>query len=232
MRTQAMDTHESLDGGAQTNVSLQAVETTEGLRESTQSKVSNEAMDTSEGLREPVAGLTHQEMEELDRRLDEEFPDTPPTSSANRSNVPGQESIEDLEFSHALHESMARLRKEDPHDQAFKPPALSTFTFGTSAPSLFLESAGPSVSSAAAARSTATARASNTSQPAQNTCARGTKRVARAGSSMPSAWPTIDVPATTDAPAPPPTHIPGQKTCSNCGMWALDKDGQCPGNCF
>ncbi|KAI7323476.1 hypothetical protein KC315_g8489, partial [Hortaea werneckii] len=233
MRSQAMDTHEGLDGGAQTNVSPQAVETTQGLRESTQSKVSNEAMDTSEGLREPVAGLTHEEMEELDRTLDDLIPDTPPTTSANPSNVPGQESIEDLEFAHALHESMARLRKEDPHDKAFKPPALSTFNFGTSAPSLFLESAGPSVSSAAAARSTATARASNTSQPAQNTRARGTKRVARAGSSMPSAaWPTVDVPANTNAPAPPPTHIPGQKTCSNCGMWALNQDGQCPGNCF
>ncbi|KAI7486874.1 hypothetical protein KC351_g3061 [Hortaea werneckii] len=211
MRSQAMDTHEGLDGGAQTNVSPQAVETTQGLRESTQSKVSNEAMDTSEGLREPVAGLTHEEMEELDRTLDDLIPDTPPTTSANPSNVPGQESIEDLEFAHALHESMARLRKEDPHDQAFKPRALSTFTFGTSPPSLFLESAGPSVSSAAAARSTATARASNTSQSAQNTRARGTKRVARAGSSMPSAaWPTVDVPANTNAPAPPPTHIPGQ----------------------
>ncbi|KAI6843349.1 hypothetical protein KC332_g3575 [Hortaea werneckii] len=228
-----MDTIEGPDNGTQSSMPSQAMDTNEGLRESTQSKVSNEAMDTSEGLREPVAGLTHEEMEELDRTLDDLIPDTPPTTSANPSNVPGQESIEDLEFAHALHESMARLRKEDPHDQAFKPPALSTFTFGTSAPSLFLESAGPSVSSAAAARSTATARASNTSQPAQNTRARGTKRVARAGSSMPSAaWPTVDVPANTNAPAPPPTHIPGQKTCANCGMWALNQDGQCPGNCF
>ncbi|KAI6886075.1 hypothetical protein KC360_g2017 [Hortaea werneckii] len=231
-RSQAMDTNEGSDGGAQTNVSPQAVETTQGLRESAQSKVSNEAMDTSECLREPVAGLTHEEMEELDRTLDDLIPDTPPTTSANPSNVPGQQSTVEID-SYDLYESFARLRKEDPHDHAFKPPALSTFTFGTSAPSLFLESAGPSVSSAAAARSTATARASNTSQPARNTRARGTKRVARAGSSMPSAaWPTIDVPATTDTPAPPPTHIPGQKTCSNCGMWALNQDGQCPGNCF
>ena len=237
--SQAMDTNEGPDDGTQSNMSTQATETNPGLAESTQSKVSTEAMDTSEGLREPVPGFTLEEMEKANRELDEEIPDTPPTSSANPSNVPAQQSTEEID-EHDLYESFARLRKEDPNDQAFKPPVLSTFTFGSNAPtpgaeppSRFSESAGPSLSADAAARSTATARASNTSRGAQNTRARGTKRVARAGTSMPSAsWPKIDVPETPNAPALSASHIPGQRICPNCGMWALKDDGQCPGNCF
>ncbi|RMZ00622.1 hypothetical protein D0864_03677 [Hortaea werneckii] len=234
MPSQAMDTNEGPDDGAQTNVFPQAGETSQDPHESTQSKVSTEAMDTSEGLREPIPGFTREEMEELDRQLEEDHPDTPPTSSANPSNVPGQQPAEEID-AHDLYESFARLRKEDPHDQAFKPPVLSTFTFGSPAQpsSRFSESAGPSVSADAAARSTATARASNTSRGAQNTRARGTKRVARPGNSMASAsWPTIDVPETPNAPALSASHVPGQRICPNCGMWALKDDGQCPGNCF
>ncbi|KAI7558554.1 hypothetical protein KC343_g10759, partial [Hortaea werneckii] len=234
MPSQAMDTNEGPDDGTQSNMSTQATETNQSLVESTQSKVSTEAMDTREGLREPIPGFTHEEMEEADRQLEEDHPDTPTTSSANPSNVPGQQPTEEID-AHDLYESFARLRKEDPNDQAFKPPVLSTFTFGSPAQpsSRFSESAGPIVSADAAARSTATARASNTSRGAQNTRARGTKRVARAASSMPSApWPTIDVPETTNAPALSASHVPGQKICPNCGMWALKDDGQCPGNCF
>ncbi|OTA25100.1 hypothetical protein BTJ68_13671 [Hortaea werneckii EXF-2000] len=232
--SQAMDTNEGPDDGAQGNVPSQAMDTNEGLAESTQSKVSTEAMDTSEGLREPIPGFTREEMEEQDRQLEEDNPDTPPTSSANPSNVPGQQATGEID-AHDLYESFARLRKEDPNDQAFKPPVLSTFTFGSPAQpsSRFSESAGPSISADAAARSTATARASNTSRGAQNTRARGTKRVARTGSSMPSAsWPTIDVPENPNAPTLSASHVPGQKICPNCGMWALNEDGQCPGNCF
>ncbi|RMZ03882.1 hypothetical protein D0860_06625 [Hortaea werneckii] len=232
--SQAMDTNEGPNDGTQSNMSTQATETNQGLAESTQSKVSTEAMDTSEGLREPIPGFTREEMEKADRELEEDQPDTPPTSSANPSNVPGQQATGEID-AHDLYESFARLRKEDPNDQAFKPPVLSTFTFGSPAQpsSRFSESAGPSISADAAARSTATARASNTSRGAQNTRARGTKRVARAGSSMPSApRPTIDVPENPNAPTLSASHVPGQKICPNCGMWALNGDGQCPGNCF
>ncbi|KAI7155600.1 hypothetical protein KC349_g6841 [Hortaea werneckii] len=209
----------------QSNMPSQAMDTNQGPDDGAQSKPSTEAMDTSEGLRksvDSVEGLSLEEQAEMDRTLDEAFPDTPPPSSGNPSatTTTGQQSTEDIEFSHDLYESFARLRKEDPNDQAFKPPVLSTFTFGSNAPMFGQQTADPPGSS-------------NTSRSATNTRSRGTKRVARPGNSVSSARPTIDVPAsTTAAPAPPPSHIPGQRTCPNCGMWALKEDGQCPGNCY
>ncbi|RMX83839.1 hypothetical protein D0869_05018 [Hortaea werneckii] len=220
---QAMDTNEGPNDGAQSNVFTQATDTSQGMDNGAQNNMSTQAMDTSEGFRksvDSVEGLSLEEQAEMDRTLDEAFPDTPPPSSENPgTTTTGQQSTEDIEFSHDLYESFARLRKEDPNDQAFKPPVLSTFTFGSTAP-MFGQTADPPGSS-------------NPSRSATNTRSRGTKRVARPGNSSSSARPTIDIPAsTTDAPAPPPSHIPGQKTCPNCGMWALKADGQCPGNCY
>ncbi|RMY98261.1 hypothetical protein D0862_07676 [Hortaea werneckii] len=204
--------------GTQSNIPpSQAMDTNEGPNDGAQSNVSTQAMDTSKGFRESVEGLSLEDIAELDRALDEEFPDTPPTSSAKPSNVPGQQPIEDMNFSHDLYESFARQRKEDPNDQAFKPPVLSTFTFGSNAP-MFGQTVDPPGSS-------------NTSRSAPSPRSRA-KRVARSGNSMPSARPTIDVPATTAAAAPPSSHIPGQKICPNCEMWALNENGQCPGNCY
>ncbi|KAI7543510.1 hypothetical protein KC331_g7362, partial [Hortaea werneckii] len=209
----------------QSNMPSQAMDTNQGPDDGTQSKPSTEAMDTSDGLRksvDSVEGLSLEEQAEMDRTLDEAFPDTPPPSSGNNpgTTTTGQQSTENIEFSHDLYESFARLRKEDPNDQAFKPPVLSTFTFGSTAPMFGQQTADAPGSS-------------NTSRSATNTRSRGTKRVARPGNSVSSARPTIDVPATsTDAPAPPPSHIPGQRICPNCGMWALKADGQCPGNCY
>ncbi|KAI7309394.1 hypothetical protein KC326_g7045 [Hortaea werneckii] len=193
------------------------------LGEGTQSNMPpSQAMDTSEGLRksvDSVEGLSLEEQAEMDRTLDEAFPNTPPPSSGNPgTTTTGQQSTDDLEFSHDLYESFARLRKEDPNDQAFKPPVLSTFTFGSNVP-MFGQTSDPPGSS-------------DTSRSATNTRSRGTKRVARSGNSTSSARPTIDVPATTAAPVPLPSHVPGQRTCPNCGMWALKDDGQCPGNCY
>ncbi|KAI7547113.1 hypothetical protein KC331_g5205, partial [Hortaea werneckii] len=206
----------------QSNMPSEAMDTNQGPDDGAQSKPSTEAMDTSEGLRksvDSVEGLSLEEQAEMDRTLDEAFPDTPPPSSGNPgTTTTGQQSTEDIEFSHDLYESFARLRKEDPNDQAFKPPVLSTFTFGSNTPMFGQTSDAPD--------------SSNTSRSATNTRSRGTKRVARSGNSTSSARPTIDVPATTAAPAPLPSHVPGQKTCPNCGMWALKEDGQCPGNCY
>ncbi|KAI7572740.1 hypothetical protein D0869_07458 [Hortaea werneckii] len=215
---------QDLGEGTQSNMPpSQAMDTNEGPNDGAQSNVSTQAMDTSEGLRrsvDSVEGLSLEEQAEMDRTLDEAFPDTPPPSSGNpgTTTTTGQQSTEDIEFSHDLYESFARLRKEDPNDQAFKPPVLSTFTFGSNTPMFGQTSDAPD--------------SSNTSRSATNTRSRGTKRVARSGNSTSSARPTIDVPATTAAPAPLPSHVPGQKTCPNCGMWALKDDGQCPGNCY
>ncbi|KAI7352976.1 hypothetical protein KC354_g11750 [Hortaea werneckii] len=207
----------------QSNMPSEAMDTNQGPDDGAQSKPSTQAMDTSEGLHksvDSVEGLSLEEQAEMDRTLDEAFPDTPPPSSGNpgTTTTTGQQSTEDIEFSHDLYESFARLRKEDPNDQAFKPPVLSTFTFGSNTPMFGQTSDAPD--------------SSNTSRSATNTRSRGTKRVARSGNSTSSARPTIDVPATTAAPAPLPSHVPGQKTCPNCGMWALKDDGQCPGNCY
>ncbi|KAI6821350.1 hypothetical protein KC340_g12978 [Hortaea werneckii] len=214
---------QDLGEGTQSNMPPgQAMDTNEGPNDGAQSNVSTQAMDTSEGLRksvDSVEGLSLEEQAEMDRTLDEAFTDTPPPSSGNPgTTTTAQQSTEDMEFSHDLYESFARLRKEDPNDQAFKPPVLSTFTFGSNTP-MFGQTSDPPGSS-------------DTSRSATTTRSRGTKRVARSGNSMSSARPTIDVPATTAAPAPSPSHVPGQRTCPNCGMWALKDDGQCPGNCY
>ncbi|RMY60929.1 hypothetical protein D0863_11448 [Hortaea werneckii] len=214
---------QDLGEGTQSNMPLgQAMDTNEGPNDGAQSNVSTQAMDTSEGLRksvDSVEGLSLEEQAEMDRTLDEAFPDTPPPSSGNPgATTTAQQSTEDSEFSHDLYESFARLRKEDPNEKAFKPPVLSTFTFGSNTP-MFGQTSDPPGSS-------------DTSRSATNTRSRGTKRVARSGNSKSSARPTIDVPATTAAPAPSSSHVPGQRTCPNCGMWALKQDGQCPGNCY